>query len=190
MSFIASPFAGHPANTDARQNALRADTAPMSEALADAKWHALIESLPQAFYERALLLGTLLRQGATRVSEHCGRLLTLHFGTIGPKLDRVSVEEAITSLNPGARARSADLLIIADVLGCSSEADIARLATLTARALPRGGHCALLHWADGSQCGDSGEAGAEEFVRLVQPRLQPLLRRRTPDYRLDILERV
>lgn len=161
----------------------------VSEAMENAKWGALLDSLPQAFYERVLLLGTMLRQEAARVSDHCGRLLTLHFGTSDAKLDRVSVDDAIASLSPGARARSADLLIIADVLGCSSEKDIGRLAALTARALPRGGHCALLHWSDGSLCGDSGEAGAEEFVRLAQPRLQPLLRRRTPEFRLDILER-
>lgn len=179
-SLVAPPFGAEP----------RQATAPMSAALADAKWGALIESLPQAFYERALLLGTLLRQEAARITEHCGRLMTLHFGTTSPKLDRISVQEAIASLSPGARARSADLLIIADVLGCGHHGEIADLAMLTARALPRGGHCALLHWADGSQCGDSGEAGAEEFVRLAQPRLQPLLRRRTPEFRLDILERV
>ncbi len=189
MPPIAEPITRESSGGEVWQAAASLRLPSMSDAMENAKWGALVESLPQAFYERAVLLGTLLRQEAARVAEHCGRLLTLHFGTAGPKLDRLSVQEAIAGLSPGARARSTDLLIIADVLGCSNEGDIGRLAALTARALPRGGHCALLHWTDGSLCGDSGEAGAEDFVRLAQPRLQPLLRRRTPEFRLDILER-
>lgn len=186
MPFSAEPFVGNLPPIGGKMPAAQAGTASMNDALENAKWGALVESLPQAFYDRALLLGARLRQEVTKISEHCGRLLTLQFGT---RVDRKSVQEAILSLSPDGGARSTDLLIIADMLGCGGADDIGRLAALTARALPRGGHCALLHWTDGSLCGASGEAGAEEFVRLAQPRLQPLLRRRTPEFRLDILER-
>lgn len=186
MPLSAEPFFGELSQIPTGMPAAPAGTASMNEALENAKWGALIESLPQAFYGRALLLGARLRQEVTKISEHCGRLLTLQFGT---QVDRRSVQEAIASLSPDGGARSTDLLIIADMLGCGAPSEIGRLAALTARALPRGGHCALLHWTDGALCGVSGEAGAEEFVRLAQPRLQPLLRRRTPEFRLDILER-
>jgi len=164
----------------------------LMDAFEDAKWRSLLESLPNNFYKQAVLFGSLICDEAMRLADRCGRFLSFQLGGHAGPLDGPALKAALSGAATGAgvSSRSTDLVIISDLLCTESDRELERLAALTARALPTGGHCALLHWADGSLCGASGEAGAERFVRIANSRLQPLLRRRTPDFRLDILERV
>lgn len=161
-------------------------------AFEDAKWGSLLESLPNGFYEQVVLFGSLICDEAMRIADRCGRLLSFQLSGSFGHIDAAALKAAVSGAAAGAGvvSRSTDLLIISDLLCTESDRELERVAALTARALPSGGHCALLHRADGSLCGASGEAGAERFVRIASNRLQPLLRRRTPDFRLDILERI
>lgn len=164
----------------------------LATALEDAKWDSLLESLPNAFYSQALHIGAFICTEAMRLADRCQRLLTFQLSVGFQDLDRNALKAAVCGVASGAgvSSRSTDLLIISDLLPADQPEVLERLTALAARALPSGGHCALLHWTDDSPCGTSGEAGAEAFVRLAQSRLLPLRRRRTPDFRLDILERV
>lgn len=161
-------------------------------AFEDAKWGSLIESLPNSFYQQAVLFGSLICEEAMRIASRCGRLLSFQLSDQAGSLDTAALKAALAGAAAGGPvvSRATDLVIISDLLSTESDRELERAAALAARALPSGGHCALLHWADGSLCGASGEAGAERFVRIAQNRFQPLLRRRTPDFRLDILERI
>lgn len=158
------------------------------EAFEAAKWGSLLESLPNACYAQALHLGTTVCEEAKHLAQRCGRLLSFQFAD--PCLDREVVRAAVAGSPAAAGARSADLVIISDLL-CAQEAEqLDRLVKWTVRLLPVGGHCALLHWAEGSPFNAASEEGVQAFIARSQPRLQPLLRRRTPDFRLDILERI
>ncbi|MBY0448841.1 MAG: hypothetical protein K2P95_09145 [Hyphomonadaceae bacterium] len=160
------------------------------EAFEAAKWGSLLESLPNACYAQALHLGTTVCEEAKHLALRCGRLLSFQFAD--PCLDREAVRAAVAGASAATAggARSADLVIISDLL-CVQEGDqLERLVKWTLRLLPVGGHCALLHWAEGSPFNDASEDGVQLFIERTQPRLQPILRRRTPDFRLDILERI
>lgn len=157
------------------------------EAFEAAKWGSLLESLPNACYAQALHLGTTVCEEAKQLAQRCGRLLSFQFAD--PCLDREVVRAAVAN-SPAAGARSADLVIISDLLCARDAEQLERLVKWTVRLLPVGGHCALLHWAEGSPFNTVSEEGVKAFIERAQPRLQPLLRRRTPDFRLDILERI
>lgn len=161
-----------------------ASASGLMAAFLQAKWGALLEALPNAFYAHAVLLGAAISQEAQRLAERCGDLMTLSV-----KADAVAVAAALATAS-GPQARAADLVIVSDLLRLGEETRLQQFAALAARALPPGGHLALLHWTDDSPFGGSGEAATHAFVSFAQPRLQPIWRKRTPDFRVDILERV
>ena len=132
----------------------------------NSRLQAISDALPDPQYVRALGLGAthgLQRKLAAR----CARLDT----AINPFLE--------------PSANGFDLVVACDVL---TRLDAPKRDAFLARAiaaLGSGGHLVLAHWLDE---GDADKVAAD-FIALAEPHLLPVSRRKTPHYRIDVLER-
>ncbi len=163
---------------------------------------ATLEALPEAHYASALEVGPTPAGLTRRLAARCARL------TVADDASRPVLEmrrRATTLPHVAVRRMSEpydlprgpfDLLVIADHLNPLDERAITRLALRAVEVLAEGGHCVLAHWLkDGRGLKEGrgrliGDLKAGIFVGAAGEALQPVLRRRTPHYRLDVLERV
>jgi SAM-dependent methyltransferase len=129
--------------------------------------HAVLQALPDTNYARAVQFGAHQSELTAKLAARCGQF--------------VLQDGAGTGLD-GAPC---DLVILADVLGVWDDARLARVCAEMLDALAPGGHCVLMNWLhDGI-----GDAAAERLIAAAGEALLPILRRRMPLYRIDVLER-
>jgi len=128
----------------------------------NSRLQAIADALPDQSYEFALAIGSTLGL-ARKVGGRCVRLEL----TLGP--DPAGV----------------DLIIASDCVAGLNEASKMALLEEAVGALKPGGHLVLAHWLDD----DGADEDAAAFIALAEDRLLPVSRRRTPHYRVDVLER-
>lgn len=145
----------------------------------DARIHAIVDALPDPRYADALGVGV---NGGLRLklAERCARL-----GVV--RLNEQSGKTTPPALLPAGQF---NLIVLVDVLSFADEAVLDRLAAQTAEALAPEGHVVLAHWLRDKGARMAGDVAASRFVSRAGDNVQPILRRRTPHYRLDVLERV
>ena len=79
-----------------------------------------------------------------------------------------------------------DLMVFTDLLHRCDDTRAERLCAHALETLASGGHLVLVHWINNG----AGDAAAERMITLAGDALAPITRRRTPLYRVDVLERV
>jgi hypothetical protein len=128
----------------------------------NSRLQAIAEALPDQSYDFALAIGSTLGL-ARKLSGRCVRL----------------------ELTLGRDPTGVNLIIASDCVAGLDQASRMALLEEAVGALKPGGHLVLAHWLD--------EEGADEdaaaFIALAEDRLLPVSRRRTPHYRIDVLER-
>jgi len=87
-------------------------------------------------------------------------------------------------------ARRFDLIVFSDVLTAMDENELDRVTAYTLATLAPRRHCLLVHWLHSDNGLLTGDAAAERFIARAGDAMQPLLRRRMPHFRVDLLERV
>jgi hypothetical protein len=132
-----------------------------------------IEALPRAKYLRALAVSDW------------GRLGDALRGRCVQCILAAPSEAHATLLSQNAPY---DLIVFADALAGRSPTQLAALAALMQSKLTPDGHCLILSRADGARAIESQRAAAR-FIAAAADFAAPTMRRRTPLYSLDLLER-
>jgi hypothetical protein len=158
--------------------------------------HAALHALPDARYrdviEFARRPSELTRKLAARASRLVSSVAAAPVRP-GPRadisdLDNVQSRDFTAPL--ALPARRYNLVVFTDILAALADADVDRLTSYTLATLAPGGHCLLVHWLAESDARLTGDAAAERLIGRTRDTLQPILRRRMPLYRVDVLERV
>jgi hypothetical protein len=132
----------------------------------NSRLQAIAEALPDPHYARAVGLGAT--HGLPRkLNGRCGGM------------------ELVLGAWSGAPAHSLDLIVASDTLLRLSPPERERFLAHAVSALNPGGHLVLAHWLDD----DATDELVAEFMLLAETRLLPVSRRKTPYYRIDVLER-
>ena len=136
------------------------------ETLVDSRVDGICEALPEQRYDEALVLGA--EAALTR--------------KLARRCERVGIARGAPSRLPEA---AFDLVIACDVAGAPAQVRAALAESLVA-SMRKGAHLVVATWTDDSGADDA----AADFIRLAGEALAPISRRRTPYFRLDVLERV
>lgn len=128
----------------------------------NSRLQAIADALPDQSYQFALAIGSTLGL-ARKLARRCTRI----------------------ELTLGSDPAGVDLIIASDCVAGLNEASRRALLEEAVSALKPGGHLVLAHWLDE----DGADDDAAAFVALAEDRLLPVSRRRTPHYRIDVLER-
>ncbi|MBC9206254.1 methyltransferase domain-containing protein [Roseomonas aerophila] len=85
-----------------------------------------------------------------------------------------------------------DLIVLSEVLYYLDAADVQRVARQAAACLEPGGHVVLVHWLAAAEPPFPlrGDAASTLFITAAAPQLRVLAGHRTPQYRLDLLQRI
>ncbi|WP_395666076.1 class I SAM-dependent DNA methyltransferase [Methylocella sp.] len=158
------------------------------------KYAATLDALPRAAYPRALEIGCSIGVFTRGLAPRCGRLLALD-----------CAEGALTS----ARRRCAglsnvsfvhmtvpdqwpdgafDLVTLSEVVYYFDRAGVARLAARVRDALAPQGQILLVHWLGETDYPLGADEAVTAFLEASRDFAAPLLRRRQPEYRLDLLQ--
>lgn len=132
----------------------------------NSRLQAIADALPDAEYVRALGVGAT--QGLHhKLAARCARL--------------------DTAINPFVEPSAAefDLVVACDVLARLDAPRRDAFLTRAIAALAPGGHLVLAHWLDEADA----DKIAADFIAMAEPHLLPVSRRKTPHYRIDVLER-
>jgi hypothetical protein len=132
----------------------------------NSRLQAIAEALPDAKYDRALAMGATHGVGR-KLSRRCAFL------------------EVVRGAWRGRAGDELDLVIVCDSLVGMDDLDRHTLLEQLMATLRSGGHLVLAHWLDEAGADDAAAA----FITLAEERLLPVSRRRTPHYRVDVLER-
>jgi hypothetical protein len=132
----------------------------------NSRLQAISDALPDPEYARALGLGAThgLRR---KLAARCARLDM----AINPFLESPAGEY--------------DLIVACDVLTRLDAPKRDAFLSRAMSALKSGGHLVLAHWLDE----DEADKIAADFIALAETHLPPVSRRKTPHYRVDVLER-
>jgi hypothetical protein len=165
-----------------RAVALQAERQPHEEA----RIQSILDALPDPRYADALEIGApswLTRKLALR----CARLTLAPTARAG-EAARLLSDAPNVQIDGAWIGRSFNLIVVSDALTALASSERRMLAEQVAAALAPEGQIVLAHWL--SERGRvSGDAAAAAFIAAVGDSLLPILRRRTPHFRVDVLER-
>lgn len=80
-----------------------------------------------------------------------------------------------------------DLIVFSEVLYFLSDGDLIKACAQTMRSILPGGQVLLVNYTEPTDDPHSGDSAASAFMTLTAPRLRPILQRREPHYRVDLL---
>lgn len=162
------------------------------------KYAATLAALPRERYGSALEVGCSIGVLTLALSARCDRLLSLDAaeaplaaararldGRPGVTLRRARVPEEW----PAEAADGFDLIVLSEVLYYFSRDDLADVAARAVASLRPGGDAVLVHWLPEAPYPLGGDEAVEGFLDAAGAALRPVLARREPLYRLDVLRR-
>ena len=141
----------------------------------------------------ALEVGCSIGVLTSRLTAHCDKVLGLDFAPTA-----VAAARARCAPFPGVRIEQMqvpqqwpegqfDLILFSEVLYFLDESDLMEICAHTTRSIVPGGRVLLVNYTGVTDDPGSGESAAAFFIRETAPTLQPILQRRDPQYRLDLL---
>ena len=158
--------------------------------------HAAMHALPDARYRDAIEFASRASDLTRKLAARASRLVSSVAAARerpGPRADLSDLANVQARDFTALRAlpgRGYNLAVFTDLLGVVADADVDRLTAYMLATLAPGGHCLLVHWLAQSDVRLTGDAAAERVIARTRDGLQPILRRRMPLYRVDVLERI
>ncbi len=128
----------------------------------NARLQRVIDSLPDGHYSRALAIGATPAL-CRKLTRYCDALATT------PDAERLS-------------AGRLDLVVLCDALAGADHKMLCYIVSQCVSALKPGGHLILVNWL-------SADRDAAAFIEAAGDMVLPISRQRTPDCRVDVLER-
>jgi SAM-dependent methyltransferase len=160
-----------------------------------AKYVATLAALPGAGYRSALEVGCSIGVFTQALAERCEALLA-----IDPAERALEAARRRCAANPNVRFErmaapdqwppiSFDLIVLSEVVYYFTRLQIARVAQHVEATLQPNGHVMLVHWLDETDYPLSGDDAVNTFLDESRSFTTSLRQERTPDYRLDLLQR-
>jgi hypothetical protein len=156
--------------------------------------HSALDALPDQSYREAIEFAPAITAFTRKLATRCARLISSTSAAPVDPLDRLAAAGDLPAhdfWSPRALpARRFDLIVFSDVLSVLGEHELDRVSAYALATLAPRGHCVMVHWLNAPGARLGGDAAAEGLITRAGEALQPLLRRRMPHFRVDVLERV
>jgi 2-polyprenyl-3-methyl-5-hydroxy-6-metoxy-1,4-benzoquinol methylase len=160
------------------------------------KYEATLSSLGTRRFTRALEVGCSIGVLTERLAGCCDQVIGLDFAPSAIAAARVRCAPY-----PGVRieqmrvprqwpAGEFDLILFSEVLYFLNESDLTGICAHTQGSILPGGRVLLVNYTGVTDDPCSGEAAAAFFIKQTASTLRPILQRREPQYRLDLLARL
>lgn len=157
------------------------------------KYEATLSALGTKRFQMALEVGCSIGVLTSRLARRCDTLVGLDFAP-----SAVASARARCGLYPGVRIEQMqvprqwpqglfDLVLFSEVLYFLDKSDLTEICAQTLRSLLPGGQVLLVNYTGTTDDPCSGDGAATFFMNATAPALQPILQRREPNYRLDLL---
>jgi len=152
-----------------------------------------LDALPDATYREAIEFSPSVTLFTRKLAQRCTRLIS---SATGAPIDATTLavgayDPLAAALIPSALpARPFNLIVFSDLLCELNDEELARVTSYALATLAPNGHCLLVHWLNGAGAKLDGDTAAERLINRAGDAMQPLLRRRMPHFRVDVLERV
>jgi SAM-dependent methyltransferase len=158
------------------------------------KYAAMLAALPRARFRRGFEPGCSIGVLTRMLARRCGRLLAADFSETS--LDRARARcRGVRNVSFRRVAIPArwpegpfDLIILSEVLYYLSRCGVRDTARRTMRSLRARGVVILVHWLGATGTARGGDLVARQFISQAR-RVRVVARRRTGQYRLDVLQR-
>ncbi len=151
--------------------------------------HAALDALQEAPYGDAIEFSAEPTGLTARLGARCTRLVA----SVRATRDLAEFSQTITRPFDSALelpARRYDLIVFTDVFSAAADEEADRLAAYALATLAPGGHVLILNWTEQADDPTPADIAAEKFFSRIGEAMTPLLRRRMPHFRLDLLERL
>jgi cyclopropane fatty-acyl-phospholipid synthase-like methyltransferase len=159
------------------------------------KYAATLDALPRPRFRRGLEIGCSIGVMTGHLAARCDSLVAVDVSSVALDRarqscrDQTNVTFALMRIPSQWPAQTFDLVVLSEVLYYLSRRDVARTARNVLKTLEADGAVILVHWLGDTGVGRTGDDAASWFAGDVAPNLRVTLRRRTADYRLDVLSR-
>jgi SAM-dependent methyltransferase len=158
------------------------------------KYEATLSALGSQRFQMALEVGCSIGVLTERLSSRCDRIIGLDFAP-----SAVAAARARCAPYPNIRIEQMqvpqqwplgqfDLILFSEVLYFLNESDLMETCAHTGRSILPGGRVLLVNYTGETDDPGTGDTAASFFIKATAPYLQPVLQRREPHYRLDLLE--
>ncbi len=160
-----------------------------------AKYAATLAALPNARYQSALEVGCSIGVFTRMLAERCEALLAIDPAerALGAARRRCRANPNVTFNRMAAPNQWPlgwfDLIVLSEVVYYFTRPQTARLADCIETTLRPGGHVILVHWLGETDYPLSGDEAADALLGDAASFTKLLRQERTPEYRLDLLQR-
>jgi hypothetical protein len=151
--------------------------------------HAALDALQEAVYGEAIEFSAEPTGLTARLGARCTRFVA----SVRSTRDLAEFSQAPARPFGSALelpARRYDLIVFTDVFSTADGEEADRLAAYALATLAQGGHVLILNWTEQADEPTPADIAAEKFFSRIGDEMAPLLRRRMPHFRLDLLERL
>ena len=158
------------------------------------KYAATLSALGTRRFQMALEVGCSIGVLTERLAGRCDQLVGVDFAP-----SAVAAARARCAPYPNIRIEQMqvpqqwpvgqfDLILFSEVLYFLSENDLMETCAYAGRSILPGGRVLLVNYTGVTDDPGSGDTAASFFINATARDLQPILQRREPHYRLDLLE--
>jgi 2-polyprenyl-3-methyl-5-hydroxy-6-metoxy-1,4-benzoquinol methylase len=158
------------------------------------KYAATLSALGTRQFHMALEAGCSIGVLTERLARRCDQLVGLDFAP-----SAVAAARARCAPYPNIRIEQTqvpqqwpegrfDLILFSEVLYFLNEGDLTETCARTKQSILPGGLVLLVNYTGVIDDPGTGDTAASFFIKATAPYLQPVLQRREPHYRLDLLE--
>jgi cyclopropane fatty-acyl-phospholipid synthase-like methyltransferase len=157
------------------------------------KYDATLEVLGTRRFMRALEVGCSIGVLTERLAERCEQLIGVDFApsAIAAARERCAPYPGVTIEQMQVPQQwpegQFDLILFSEVLYFLNESDLMTICAHTTRSVVPGGRVLLVNYTGVTDDPSSGDGAAAFFIKETAPTLRPILQRRYPKYRLDLL---
>ena len=159
------------------------------------KYAATLAALPRTHFRCGLEIGCSIGVMTRQLAPRCDALLAVDVSHTALARAREACREltnvTFARLQVPAQwpAGRFDLVVLSEVLYYLARDDVAATAGSVLDTLERNGAVVLVHWLGDTGVARTGDEAAAWFIANVAPPLRVTLRKRTAQYRLDVLAR-
>ena len=160
-----------------------------------AKYQATLDALPHPRAARAFEAGCSIGVLTDRLADRCDTLLSADVAerALAQARLRLAAKPHVTierrALPHDWPPGSFDLFVFSEVLYYLGRDDLAETARRTAASLRAGGAVIVVHWLGPTDYPLTGDDASTLFIDALRPTAVVTRSARSPDYRLDVLER-
>ena len=157
------------------------------------KYEATLAALGTKRFQMALEVGCSIGVLTARLASRCDKVIGVDFAP-----SAVAAARSRCAPFPGVRIEQRqvprqwpegqfDLILFSEILYFLNESDLMQACVHTERSILPGGLVLLVNYTGLTDDPCSGDTAASFFIAATAPYLQPILQRREPNYRLDLL---